>query len=87
MPVYQMSLYCVGFNLILSVLSFFAVYFDGVLARTVSMGIWFLPPMVTFSGVLLGIGALVLKEPFIRSILAIALNIAYILVYYTIFLS
>ncbi|MGE7186994.1 hypothetical protein ACQKKK_24415 [Peribacillus sp. NPDC006672] len=85
MTVYKMSFLCVAFNIMLSIMSFLASNFDVFLFRILSIGIFFLPQMVTFCGVLLGIGAIVLKEPFIKSIIAIALNIAYIFAYYYVF--
>ncbi|RFU69309.1 hypothetical protein D0463_02765 [Bacillus sp. V59.32b] len=81
MPVYKMSLFCVAFNITFSIMSFLTNNFDVIFLRNLSIGIFFLP-MVTFCGVLLGIGAIVLKENFIKSIISIALNIAYIFAYY-----
>jgi hypothetical protein len=85
LPANKMSFICVAVNIAISIMSIFANYFGGVFVRNLSIGIFFLPPMVTFCGVLLGIGAIVLREPFIKSIIAIALNIAYIFAYYNVF--
>lgn len=52
---------------------------------SLAIGIFFMPPLVTYCGILLGIGAIVLKESFIKSITAIGLNIAYIFAYYYVF--
>ncbi|RIJ63758.1 hypothetical protein [Rummeliibacillus sp. POC4] len=87
MPVYKLSFLCVVFNVTFSIISFLAAYFDGIIFQTLSIGIFFLPPMVTFCGALLGIGAIVLKESFIKSITAIGLNIAYIFANYYVLLN
>ncbi|WP_274310170.1 hypothetical protein [Solibacillus daqui] len=85
MPANKLSFLCVAFNVTLSIISFLAGYFDGNIFRVLSIGILFLPPIVTFCGVLLGIGAIVLKEPFIKSITAIGLNIVFIFAYNYVF--
>ncbi|KGR84466.1 hypothetical protein [Lysinibacillus odysseyi] len=77
MAVYKMSCMCAAFNIIV-LISYFAliVIEAGVLAGIVLLGIIFFP-LVTFAGIMLGIGALVLKEPRMKSLIAVAVNSVY----------
>ena len=86
MAIYKMSSICATFNLAFILSSFAVMYFDaGILAGVFIMGMMF-SPLVTVAGILLGIVALVLKEPYKKSVIAIVLNIACsLLVVYFIF--
>ena len=60
-------------------------FLDDSIVMISGMSMLFLPPIVTLIGVLLGIGAIVLRESLIKSIIAIVLNIIYIFTYYNFF--
>jgi len=73
----NLSFSCIAFNIALLILAFTPVTYINVL--------FLLSPMFAFCGVLLGIGAIVLKESFLKSVLAIVLNMAYVPFFFELF--
>ena len=77
-----MSFICLAFNITISIISIFAYnFFDGIILVLLSIIILFLP-LVSLSGTFLGIGAVVLREPLMKSITSIILNVAYVFAYF-----
>ena len=85
MVAYKMSYVCAAFNItaLLSSLALLSFKTD-ILAGLFVIGMVF-SPLVTVAGILLGIVALILKEPFKKSLIALALNIAFPVVVFSIF--
>ncbi|MCA1041560.1 hypothetical protein LCM00_18745 [Bacillus infantis] len=81
----RLSFLCVAINLISNILFFLIGSLGGFFTMLLTLSNLVLPGFLSFTGVLLGIGALVLKEPIIKSLLAIAANIGYVLVFFSVF--
>ena len=77
----KMSYICVAINLVSNILFFLIGDLGGTVSLLIVLSNLILPFLLSFTGVLLGIGAIVLKESIIQSIIAIALNIIYICMY------
>ena len=76
MAIYKMSYICAVFNVVFLLSSFAVMYFEtSILAGVFILGMMF-SPLVSVAGILLGIVALALKEPYKKSVIAIVLNIA-----------
>ncbi|MGM0790054.1 hypothetical protein FZD47_17315 [Bacillus infantis] len=80
----RLSLLCVAINLISNILFFLIRNWGGFFTMLLTLSNLVLPMFLSFTGVLLGIGALVLKEPIIKSLLAIAANIGYVLIFFSV---
>ncbi|MCA1035842.1 MULTISPECIES: hypothetical protein [Bacillus] len=80
----RLSLLCVAINLISNILFFLIGDWGGFFTMLLTLSNLVLPMFLSFTGVLLGIGALVLKEPIIKSLLAIAANIGYVLIFFSV---
>lgn len=91
---YKFSFMCIGFNLILNTLLFLTInipfrFTDGAIFRIIHQIVFlsniFLPVMVSFVGAMLGIGSIILKEkPLEKSMIAMILNVIYIIAYFSV---
>jgi hypothetical protein len=84
MALNRMSYMCVAINLTSNILFFLIGDAGGFFTMLLTISNLTLPVFLSFTGVLLGIGALVLKEPVIKSLLAIAANIGYVLIFFSV---
>jgi hypothetical protein len=84
LPANKLSYICVAINII-AILSFYIVltiHFIADLFEPFFLLLIVIYPMVSFIGILLGIGAIVLKEPFLKCITAIILNFLCLLIFF-----
>lgn len=79
MSTYNLSLLCAAFNFGILLLSAIAIALNVHFISSILFIGFTLTPIITFTGVLLGIGALVLKEAFLKCLYAIALNLSFFL--------
>lgn len=77
MPASNIAFICIALNLALNILAFTPIIY-------INFG-FVLIPFFSFCGALLGKGAIVLREPLLKSILAIVLNIAYLKFFFEFF--
>ncbi len=88
MPANKLSFICVAINII-GILCFYITSTFHFLADLFGILILLMigaTPIVSFIGILLGIGAIVLKEPFLKCITAIILNFVFLLMFFNGFL-
>lgn len=88
MPANKLSFICVAINII-GILCFYIASTFHFLADLFGILILLMigaTPIVSFIGILLGIGAIVLKEPFLKCITAIILNFVFLLMFFNVFL-
>lgn len=77
LPASNIAFICIALNLALNILAFTPIIY-------INYG-FVLIPFFSFCGALLGIGAIVLREPLLKSILAIVLNVAYLKFFFEFF--
>lgn len=77
----KMSFICVSFNLVSNIMLFVIDNRGGTVSQLVVLSNLIVPFLLSFTGVLFGIGAIVLKESFFKSIIATVLNMIYIFVH------